>query len=471
MYKVYEIASIGGMSMSRFPYLFSLRSKVFLVFFSISALITITVTYSLYSHMRTDHIRSLSREIMNIAIVASLQVDGDVLEKIIDSEQENLPEYMDIKQKLTVIANEIPEIKYIYTMRKTDQPGQYTFIVDADPDEKSVAHVGDLYDGSIFPEMEVAFMRPSADQDFNADQWGTAISGYAPIRNSNNEVIGIIGIDIDAETMVKGLAAFTYKVISQSILFVIMCGVIIFILVNSLTRRFKLINKAVDEIASGNCDIALEVDGSDAIARLSARINHLAATLHNEREDMLLSTIEVLVNALEAKDKYTSGHSSEVEALTLEIAKELKLPEEEIFSITIAATLHDIGKIGIPDKVLHKQDKLTAEEWLLIKQHPEIGATIIAGIPSLQAIAQIVMHHHACWDGTGYPQSISGTDIPIGARIIAVADSFQAMVSNRPYRKGMPAEDAIAELIRSAGSQFDPEIVDVFLKIRQQTTK
>jgi len=313
--------------------------------------------------------------------------------------------------------------------------------------------------------MAAGFVSPSADQDFSTDQWGTTISGYAPIRNSKHEVVGIVGIDIDAETMIKGLADFTYKVIFQSILLIMLCAVVVFIIANSFTRRFRLINKAVDEIASGNCDIALAAEGEDVIARLSARINNLAATVHTEREETLLLTIKVLVNALEAKDKYTSGHSSEVESLTIEISKALDLPEKDIFNIAIAATLHDIGKIGIPDMVLLKQDKLTEEEWLLIKEHPYIGATIIAGIPSLQVIAQIVMNHHARWDGKGYPQSISGNDIPIGARIIAVADSFQAMVSDRPYRKGMPIEDALIEIKRCAGNQFDPEIVEVFLKL------
>ncbi|MBP2626824.1 MAG: rpfG 2 [Firmicutes bacterium] len=457
--------------MHGFQFLFSIRSKLFFTFFSLSALITMTVAYSLYGHMRADHINTLSRGIMNIASVTAMQLDGDALEQMVDPVQENLAEYMDIKKKLNNIADEIPEIKYIYTMRKTDQPGQYAFIVDADPDAESVAHIGDLYDGSKISAMAAGFVAPSADQDFSTDQWGTTISGYAPIRNSNHEIVGIVGIDIDADTMVKGLANVTYKVIYQSVIVIILCAVVIFIIANSFARRFQLINKAIDEIASGNCDIDLVIDGGDAIARLSARINNLAATLHTEREEMLLSTITVLVNALEAKDKYTSGHSSEVESLTLEISKALRLPEKEIFNITIAATLHDIGKIGIPDKVLHKQGKLTEEEWFLIKQHPYIGAMIIADIPSLQVISQIVMHHHARWDGKGYPQSLSGGDIPIGARIIAVADSFQAMVSDRPYRKGMPIEEALAEIRHCAGTQFDPEIVDAFFEFVLQSGK
>lgn len=450
--------------MRQFHFFFSLRSKIFLAFFSVAALITMTVTYSLYNHMRVDHIKALSRELRNIAAVAALQVDGDALDEILYPEQEKLPQYIDIRKKLSNIANETPDIKYIYTMRKTEKTGQFTFIVDVDPDSESAAHIGDPYDGSSLPGMTLGFDEPSADQEFSTDQWGTTLSGYAPIRNSKHEVVGIVGIDIDAEMLIVGLADFTRKIIYQSIVAIMVCAVFIFIIANSLTRRFRLINKAVDEIASGNCAITLAVDGEDAIAHLSARINKLAAILHGEREYMLLSTIEVLVNALEAKDTYTSGHSSEVEYLAVEMAQVLGLTEEEIFKVGIAATLHDIGKIGIPDELLHKQGEFTDVEWHIVKQHPSIGAAIIEGIPSLDDIVQIVMHHHERWDGRGYPQALMGTNIPFGARIIAVADSFQAMVSDRPYRKGMLLKEALAEIKHCAGSQFDPEIVDVFLK-------
>ena len=445
--------------------LFSLRSKLFFAFFSVTALITMTISYSMYNHMRSDHTKALSQQLKNIAAVASLQVEGDVIEQIVSQEQETSREYNAVKENLSNIANKIPEIKYIYTMRKTQEEGQYTFIVDVDPDAESVAHVGESYDGSTLPAMASGFVTPSADQDFTTDQWGTILSGYAPIRNSNNEIVAIVGIDIDAQVMVDRLADFTRMVIYQTLIIIVLCALIIFVIANRFTRRFRLINKAIDEIASGNCDISLDVGGEDAIAHLSARINHLAAIVHSERENMLLSTIEALVNALEAKDKYTSGHSSEVESLARAISIELKLPEEEIFKISIAAVLHDVGKIGVSDELLHKEDKFTEEEWLLVRQHPSIGAAIISGIPSLHDIVQMVLHHHARWDGTGYPETLSRLDIPLGARIIAVADSFQAMVSNRPYRRGMPVEEAIGELKACAGTQFDPTIVEVFLKV------
>lgn len=459
-----KIAVTGGASMGKIQLLFSLRGKLFLLFFSGATLITMVITYSLYSHMRADHIKTLSRELMNLATVAALQVDGDALEQILSPAEETSQQYTEIKKSLSTIANEVPDIKYIYTMRRTEQLGKFAFIVDVDPDSENVAHVGELYDGSALMGMVGAFEGPSADQDFSTDQWGTTLSGYAPIRNSRHEVVAIVGIDIDADTLVKGLADFTRKIIYQAIIVIVLCAVVIFIIANSLARRFRLINKAVDEIASGNCDIALTVEGEDGISRLSARINKLAVTLHTEREDMLLSTIEVLVNALEAKDTYTSGHSAEVEALSVHIAQALELSSQEILKIGIAATLHDIGKIGVPDDLLHKKGTFTEEEWTIVKQHPVIGATIIEGIPSLYDITQIVMHHHARWDGKGYPQSLAGTEIPLGARIIAVADSFQAMVSDRPYRRGMEQEAALAEIKRCEGTQFDPHIVAIFLK-------
>lgn len=450
--------------MGKLQVLFSLRGKLFLLFFSGATLITMVITYSLYSHMRADHIKTLNRELMNLATVAALQVDGDALEQILSPAEETSQQYMEIKKCLSTIAKEVPAIKYIYTMRKTDQAGKFAFIVDVDPESTEVAHVGELYDGSALTSMIVGFERPSADQDFTTDQWGTTLSGYAPVRNSRHEVVAIVGIDVDADTLVAGLTDFTRKIIYQAIAVIGLCAVIIFIVANSLARRFRLINKAVDEIASGNCDIALRVEGEDAISHLSARINKLAVTLHTEREDMLLSTIKVLVNALEAKDTYTSGHSAEVEVLAVDIAQSLNLSDEEVFKVGIAAMLHDIGKIGIPDDLLHKKGTFTESEWSIVKQHPVIGATIIEEIPSLADITPIVLHHHERWDGNGYPQSMASTEIPLGARIIAVADSFQAMVSDRPYRKGMKQEAALAEIKRCEGTQFDPQIVAIFLK-------
>lgn len=201
-------------------------------------------------------------------------------------------------------------------------------------------------------------------------------------------------------------------------------------------------------------------------------INHLASPVHNftltgdyEREFMLIPAIEALTNALEAKDNYTFGHSSEVATISMDVARELKLPQDELFKLNVASILHDVGKIGIPDQVLNKPDKLTSDEYDLIKLHPSIGAKIIASIPSPTEIATIIRHHHARWDGAGYPDNLAGNGIPLGSRIIAVADCYQAIISDRPYRKGRSHEEAVEEIRRCSGSQFDPSVVEAFLRV------
>ncbi|CUH96062.1 hypothetical protein P22_2150 [Propionispora sp. 2/2-37] len=231
------------------------------------------------------------------------------------------------------------------------------------------------------------------------------------------------------------------------------------------TRRINRIDAAITQLTCGKLDIDLKVTGSDELAALAARINHLANKLSNEQENMLLSVIESLVNALEAKDTYTYSHSSEVADIALTIGRALKLPDDQLFKINFAAILHDIGKIGIPGHVLNKPEKLTEEEFNIVKEHPAIGARILAGIPLLKDVAEIVLHHHARWDGNGYPSSLAGSSIPLGSRIIAVADTYQAMVSNRPYRESLPHQEAIEQIARCAGSQLDPVIVSVFLKL------
>ena len=209
------------------------------------------------------------------------------------------------------------------------------------------------------------------------------------------------------------------------------------------------------------------MDGRDEIAALAARINQVAESIHSEREKLLLDTIESLVAALEAKDPYTFGHSSQVSSLTVAMSHQLNVKEADIFQFRIAALLHDIGKIGVPDQILNKPGFLDIDERKSIEQHPVIGAKILAGIPALSQVTEIVRHHHARWDGSGYPEPLAGNEIPLGARIIAVADSFQAITSDRTYRAGMPTTVALTELKRCAGSQFDPDVVAAFAAISE----
>ncbi|MDR3539665.1 MAG: HD-GYP domain-containing protein [Desulfosporosinus sp.] len=190
-----------------------------------------------------------------------------------------------------------------------------------------------------------------------------------------------------------------------------------------------------------------------------------AFQLYVDMRENYLNTVEALVQALEAKDTYTSGHSERVGKLAVIIAEEIEMSEDKIQSLKYAAVLHDVGKIGVSEIILNKEGKLLDSEWEAIRSHPVIGQTIIKGIKFLYDIGHVVRHHHERYDGNGYPDGIKGSEIPLESRIIAVADTYDAITSDRSYRKGSTHDGALAELKRVAGSQLDPEIVEIFCKV------
>jgi putative nucleotidyltransferase with HDIG domain len=187
--------------------------------------------------------------------------------------------------------------------------------------------------------------------------------------------------------------------------------------------------------------------------------------LYIEMRNLYLSTIQALNKTVEAKDPYTSGHANRVEKFAVELAKAYHLPFESIQNLKTASILHDIGKIGIHDEILNKASRLTQEEYQEIMRHPAIGAEIISKVNFLSDITTIVKHHHERYDGKGYPDGLSGEDIPIEAAILTIADSYDAMTSDRPYRTAMTPEEALSELQKNAGTQFHPDLVKVFVSI------
>lgn len=173
--------------------------------------------------------------------------------------------------------------------------------------------------------------------------------------------------------------------------------------------------------------------------------------------------VAALASALQERDQYTGDHSESVVDVAGRVAESLAMDEEAIAKLRSAALLHDIGKVGVPDHILHKPGPLDEHEWEVMRQHPEIGERILRAIPGLGGVAKIVRHEHERWDGKGYPDGLSGEEIPIGARIILVCDAYHAMTSDRPYRMAMSHTDAVAELTRNAGTQFDPNVAEALV--------
>lgn len=182
-------------------------------------------------------------------------------------------------------------------------------------------------------------------------------------------------------------------------------------------------------------------------------------------EESYKITLEALVTALDAREHETQAHSQRVREYTLTLAEELGLKHDDLIQAGRGALLHDVGKIGVRDSILLKPGSLSEEEWVEMRMHPQIGYTILQNIEFLSPAAEIVLCHQERWDGRGYPNRLSGLDVPLGARIFAVVDALDAMTSDRPYRKAMSFEAAFKEIRRCSGSQFDPRIVSAFLSI------
>ena len=195
------------------------------------------------------------------------------------------------------------------------------------------------------------------------------------------------------------------------------------------------------------------------------KINEQLKESKDELEKAYLDMIQSLRYAVEAKDPYTRGHSDRVSEFAVLIGRKLGLPDNEIRTLQIGGLFHDIGKIGVPDNILQKEAKLTDDEYSQIKQHPNIGVHILSNAEIFNDILPIVEHHHERYDGNGYPGRLAGENIPYLARIAAVADSFDAMSSKRAYRDSLPLEKIISEFMRCRGTQFDPDIDDVFIDI------
>jgi hypothetical protein len=194
--------------------------------------------------------------------------------------------------------------------------------------------------------------------------------------------------------------------------------------------------------------------------------DHRALIARRDVEAKLMTEVNMaLANAIEAKDSYTRGHSERLARLAGACAERMGLAHEEVSAIRLGAILHDVGKIGIPDRILRQSMSLTEDEMAWMRRHPQIGADIIGPVEGLHHVAPLIRHHHEKWDGTGYPRGLKGEEIPLGSRIIAVADAFEAMVADRIYRPSLGLDKALEELKAGRGTHFDRQVVDTFLEM------
>jgi len=251
--------------------------------------------------------------------------------------------------------------------------------------------------------------------------------------------------------------------------------VISVLLTRHVTKPVRALVQQALEIARGRFGREVQVGSRDELGDLAYTFNHMSRQLagiggENERliaqlERGYLDTIRCLASAIDAKDPYTRGHSERVAALAVQIGQELGADEATMRALRYAGTLHDIGKIGVPEQVLRKPTTLTPEETTLVRSHAVVGAEIVEGIDFLKSAEPGIRHHHERWDGSGYPDGLKGEAIPMVARIINAADTWDACTSERPYQRAYSAPEVVAILARLRGAQMDPVVHDAILRV------
>ncbi len=241
-----------------------------------------------------------------------------------------------------------------------------------------------------------------------------------------------------------------------------------------LTHPIQELAAASSRIAEGDLAERAVVPGNNEITRLAENFNQMAGSVEalvrrlkqalRQNQELFLETIRTLAAAIDAKDPYTRGHAERVSSYSMAIAKHLGLNQDAVFRVRIAAILHDVGKLGVKDQVLNKPGELTDEEYEEIKRHPAIGAQIMQPIRLLKDIIPGIRNHHERWDGSGYPDGLRSEEIPTVARIIAVADTFDAMTTNRPYQRALSLDYVLAKMREMAGTGYDPKVIDALVQ-------
>ena len=301
---------------------------------------------------------------------------------------------------------------------------------------------------------------------------GTLLEIESPIRFMDKH-LGTLILGLDWSVLSTALGAARRKVIWLFAVILVLGTVSGVFLSASLTRPIKELSSGVEDLKRGKASKPLRIFSKDELGRLTASFNEMSGLITNQRdrlaqnarelEEAYVSTVRVVAAAIDARDSYTLGHSTRVSEMAIALGKELGLHGQELDDIEIACLFHDVGKIKIPDAILHKAGKLDPDEREEMQKHPEYGAEILRKAPSLRRFIPAVRHHHEWYDGSGYPDGLSREGIPRDAAIISLVDAFDAMTSDRPYRKAMTKKKALATIEEHGGKQFSPELTSLFL--------
>ena len=280
-----------------------------------------------------------------------------------------------------------------------------------------------------------------------------------------DEDFGVIGVSLPRTFLVRASNATRLQITGLATLTLILVLLLGVYIASIITRPLRTLVEASAQVAEGDLMVQIEPKGNDEVAVLTKSFNNMVSSLNQSKIDLLNaydSTLEGWSLALELRDQETEGHARRVTGLTMELANVMGVEGDELINIRRGALLHDIGKMGIPDSILLKPGKLSPEEWVIMRQHPEFAFELLWPIEYLRPAIHIPYSHHEWWNGAGYPRGLLGDEIPISARIFAVVDVWDAMRSERPYRNALPEDEVREYLLTSKGVHFDPRVVEAF---------
>ncbi|MFA5334706.1 MAG: HD domain-containing phosphohydrolase [Candidatus Omnitrophota bacterium] len=463
------------MADKKFLPVISFRARIALLLALAMVLVVAATNLLVYRYLLDSEMSSVRNNLMTLARSAAVRIDADALVKVpLNPGGVNTREYMIVAEELRRIMRQNPDVKYIYTLALTDKKGILKFIVDPvmPTDEQQrmglSSRPGDLYDASRFPEMVKAFYGPTADKKMVIDEWGAALSGYAPVFDSDSNAVAIVGVDISVNDIYAKQRAARNRAILALALAVFLSVLISMFLSRRISGKLVKLIEGTRRLAGGDLAYKIELEGTDEMGELAHSFNQMASRLSESKKDLLTyfyRVVQSFVRILEARDSYTKGHSERVAEYAGRIAAGMGLPKDKVELLKRATLLHDIGKMGIEERILNKKEPLTQAEWTEIRKHPVIGENILKPVLLTDDMLDIVRSHHERYDGKGYPDGLAGDKINLLAAIVTVADSYDAMTSARAYRPPLNKQQAIDELKRNRGTQFNPKVVDALIDV------
>jgi putative nucleotidyltransferase with HDIG domain len=361
----------------------------------------------------------------------------------------------------------------VFKAKSSNNDMEYVAIVT--PDTKAVAHSEGTMSGESLPVTQGRVIRNSID--------GTTVKELSRSSDSIFEIscpvvfmkknMGTVILAINKSVLLEAQGKVRTRILIMFGIIVILGTIASALLASFLIKPIKELSAGVDELKKGTSKTLLRIYSHDELGKLTSNFNEMSTTIADQQsrlnkyardlEEAYVSIVKVVAAAIDARDSYTHGHSARVSQLSVLIGKAIGLSKEELEDIEVACLFHDVGKIKTPDSILLKPGKLAQSEYQEMIRHVEYGASILSKAPSLRKYIPAVRHHHERQDGKGYPDGLTSDAIPLFASIIAIADTFDAMTSTRPYRKAFSEETALQEIVRVAGTQLRADLVAVFV--------